>query len=165
MSTRATIARATNLGGLIGWEGRYHHSDGYPEGLGAALFELWNGHFEKNTEAMMKFLLEDHQGGWSNIIGTDFNKPAGYGSPDGPRCYCHGERSEGPYEMNRFPERPSQVGGDDYLYVLGKDKMVIFKDVNDTWQELATVKLDGPEPEWDKLRSQATKTLTTLKPY
>jgi hypothetical protein len=111
MSTRSCIAFAT---GQDKWEGRYHHSGGYPEGLGAFLFESFNGYFTQNLDAMKKYLFTDHPAGYSCIIGADLSLPAGYlndytagygkkpdGSvdhsvviPKGPRCFCHGDRHE-----------------------------------------------------------------------
>jgi hypothetical protein len=95
------------------FEGRYHHNDGYPDGLGATLYELYNGFFEKDLERMLKFLIDDHPAGWSSINGYDFNAEPGWRESSGPangqsfddwwsarmsggpQCYCHGDRSEG----------------------------------------------------------------------
>lgn len=69
MSTRSCIAKPEG----DGWKGRYHHSDGYPSGLGRFLFEAHNGFFGGDTEAMVKYLVDDEPVGWSFIIGTDLS--------------------------------------------------------------------------------------------
>jgi len=53
MATRGVIARKTE----DGFEGRYHHFDSYPTGLGETLFDLYNGHFKKDLTAMLKYLI------------------------------------------------------------------------------------------------------------
>ena len=67
MSTRSVIARPTETGFL----GRYHHWDGYPAGLGATLYENYRGHFQRDLDAMCRFLLDDHPAGFSTIVGRD----------------------------------------------------------------------------------------------
>lgn len=98
MSTRAVIARPSG----DGFEGRYHHFDGYPAGLGRTLWRLARheeGPFD-NLPAMMHTLLDAHYH-WSTINNADWSKSAGYygldldsTAPRPPACYCHGERSE-----------------------------------------------------------------------
>src|SRR5437588_1230754 len=106
MSTRGIIARAIGEGKF---EGRYHHSDSYPNGLGAELWKLYHGHFQRDLKRMLRFLLDKHSG-WSCIVGKDFGLKPGYTCekatehaiefsvysklPDyqRPQCYCHGTR-------------------------------------------------------------------------
>jgi len=71
MATRAIIARQRG----DGWEGRYHHWDGYPPGLGAALYDLYNGHFQRDIGRMLAVLIDDHPAGWSSIIDADWSQP------------------------------------------------------------------------------------------
>lgn len=73
MSTRSVIARPT----ATGFAGRYHHFDGYPSGLGAALVELYQQEFDRDLERMLKTLLDDHTG-WSSVIGADFSMEPGF---------------------------------------------------------------------------------------
>jgi hypothetical protein len=47
MSTRAVIARQTDPDDPGCWEGRYHHWDGYPSGLGRALWHAYHSIFIK----------------------------------------------------------------------------------------------------------------------
>lgn len=70
MSTRSCIAKPEG----DGWKGRYHHSDGYPSGLGRFLFEAHNGFFGGDTDAMVKYLVDDEPVGWSFIMDTDLSK-------------------------------------------------------------------------------------------
>lgn len=129
MSTRAIIARITG----DDFEGRYHHSDGYPSGLGRFLYRAWREQFGRDTRAMLRLLVDEHPAGWSSIQGSDLHKPAGYrergvrhpGEPmreeyadlgewftahdawertQGPRCYCHGDRHEEPEELARLSD-------------------------------------------------------------
>lgn len=81
MSTRSMIARRDPDGTL---RGRYHHSDGYPSGLGKALWALFHrevadGGFGKDTILMRRVLLEEHPGGWSDITGP-FDEVGGTGA-------------------------------------------------------------------------------------
>jgi hypothetical protein len=108
MSTRACVARKT---GPTTFRGVYHHWDGYPTALGSTLWKLYRGHFKRDLESMLTFLIEKHPAGWSTINSADFNLPAGYQEakyrkkrngnddyskpiPHGPICYCHGGRHE-----------------------------------------------------------------------
>jgi hypothetical protein len=108
MSTRACIARKT---GPTTFQGVYHHWDGYPTALGATLWKLYRGHFKRDLEGMLTFLIEKHPAGWSTINNADFALPAGFQEakyqtkrngdndyskpiPHGPICYCHGGRHE-----------------------------------------------------------------------
>lgn len=133
MSTRSCIAFAK---GQDKWVGRYHHSDGYPEGLGAFLFESFNGYFKQNLDAMKKYLFTDHPAGYSCIIDADLSMPCGYPKdyatdcyelgpdgkadwskpkPHGAHCFCHGIRHE-----NADLRTSEDVGTADlvWLYVL-----------------------------------------------
>jgi hypothetical protein len=165
MATRSIIARATGNGK---WEGRYHHWDGYPAGVGAQLFQAYNGHFNRDVRAMLQLLIDDHPAGWSNINGTDFSKEPGFGSDGGPCCYCHGQRSE---EGHLFTSDGLDFGGAEYCYVIDGSRMTILErsyangqravqyfgvdasDVADgvNWRLIAEVDLDGVEPDWDRI--------------
>jgi len=118
MSTRAIIARKTP----DGWEGRYHHFDGYPSGLGAALHEIGNEVFGGDIGAMMTTLIDDHPAGWSNIQNVDWTREPGFGDPKGPECYCHGQRHEGP-DLRTSAGAPDCF--EEYLYVVDVDARTI----------------------------------------
>ena len=140
MSTRSVIAKRT---GEHTFEGTYHHSDGYPTGVGATLHELYNGYFRKDLPAMLDYLLAHS---WSTINGSDFSQPPGFiehpnyprikdGSIDweaftkavraaGPKCYCHGDRSEEPWILTQDTASNS---GREWAYVFDceTDEMLI----------------------------------------
>lgn len=91
MSTRGCIARLTSKIGAkkIKFFGVYAHWDNYPNGTGSTLFQLRNGHFKKNTKAMLKCLIDDHKAGWSTINNADFNLPAAPRPSDNLRICKH----------------------------------------------------------------------------
>jgi hypothetical protein len=118
MSTRSAIMRHEEGGG----RGVYHHWDGYPSGLGVTLVKLYFGHFGEDVELMTKELIDVHPAGWSTLNSRDLTKPAGFGSVEGPPCYCHGDRSEDGNEIICIddPLRPgycSQAGACDPLFI------------------------------------------------
>lgn len=154
MSTNSVIARRIGRE----WVGRYHHWDGYPGGVGKALFELYNGHFEKDIGAMLKTLIDDHPAGWSNIVDVDFSLEPGYENPSfdltleerralpqRPQCYCHGARSE---------EGQLWRTGDDltymWLYVIDSDSRCM-EVIDSEGEPVGIVDLDGPEPYWARM--------------
>lgn len=117
MATRGAIVRRHG----DGFAGVYHHWDSYPEGLGKTLWDLYRGHFQRDIDAMLRFLIEEHPAGWSSIVDADFSLEPGFTESrnsraddyyDGkltteewlslpqnrrPHCYCHGDRSEEPW--------------------------------------------------------------------
>ena len=92
MSTRAVIARLEG----DGWRGVYHHSDGYPSGLGCYIFRLIRQQYKGDVAAFLKWAIDDHDGGWSHIFPSYVLKrsPKGGETSDkshpAPQCYCHG---------------------------------------------------------------------------
>ena len=166
MGTRAAIARRT---GESTFTGRYHHWDGYPEALGASLFKA-RQHFG-NTDAMLKYLIDDHPAGWSTINDADFTKPAGYEEDgfrtSGPHCYCHGGLSESEQIVT---ESNASDCGCVYAYVFDGNTMLVLASVwkkdghkmiglfgcggeakDIAWKTLATVDLTGKEPNWEAM--------------
>lgn len=137
MSTRAAIARPNGDGFL----GRYHHWDGYPEGLGQTLYWLaqpnmvreahglpltpWDGDVEK----MLTVLIDEHPAGWSTINDKDFRLTPGYDdtkftAPSGaesnaPECYCHGTRTEEGWDVD---ENNASGSGCEYAYVISDNR-------------------------------------------
>lgn len=77
------------------WEGVYHHSDGYPYGLGCYLFRLAQ---QVGIKEMMEDILS-HDGGWSHYFPGPM-VTAGHGGGDNisevrdNQCYCHGYFAE-----------------------------------------------------------------------
>jgi hypothetical protein len=142
-----------------GFKGTYHHWDSYPEALGQTLWNLYHGHFARNMEDMVQYLLAHN---WSTINDRDFDSPPGYGSK-GPECYCHGQRSEGMWDLD---ETNAAESGCEYAYAFDVEtrKMHILSSRNGdgskmigffgsgnpeaTWHAIAAIDLDGEEPDW-----------------
>lgn len=159
MGTRGVIARKTEAG----FEGRYHHWDSYPSGLGATLFSLYRGHFDRDLDRMLGFLLDEHTA-WSTINDCDFREPPGYGSRTGPVCFCHGERSE---EGWLVTHENASSSGCEYAYVFDDTTMLVLSSYlpdgrkmigkfgmgaeNADWHIIGVVDLDGEEPDWGNL--------------
>ncbi|MBI2851969.1 MAG: hypothetical protein HYX84_02530 [Chloroflexi bacterium] len=74
MSTRGAIARQKG----DTFEGRYHHWDSYPTGLGKALWDVYHEQFQDNLDEMLRVLIDEHPAGWSSIVGKDFAVTPGY---------------------------------------------------------------------------------------
>lgn len=94
-----------------------------------------------------------------------------YASPENlrPQCYCHGSRSEEAWDL---PLNKAAGSGCEYAYIISPEtrsmhvlssyrgdgtKMVGFFGLGDAdadWRLLATVDLDGPEPNWDKVEGR-----------
>ena len=160
MSTRGCIARIDGEG----FTGRYHHWDSYPRGLGATLFKLRNEHFRGDTDATLRFLIDDHPAGWSTINNKDFTLEPGF-AMEGPQplCYCHGERSE---KAQVVTQANASGSGVEYAYCFppnGKRMLILSSyrangekmvgwfgggDPESTWSAIADIDLDGPEPDW-----------------
>ncbi|MBZ5722936.1 MAG: hypothetical protein LAO03_21555 [Acidobacteriia bacterium] len=179
MSTRACIARKT---GPTTFQGVYHHWDGYPTALGATLWSLYHGHFKRDLEKMLSLLIDEHPAGWSTINNADFKLPAAYQEakyrkkrngdndyskpiPHGPICYCHGGRHEEKKLMHVlervYTDNAVSTGG---ANLGGKHMVGMFgcgAPGHQRWQDLAAVALDGPEPDWESLRS--VQAATNLK--
>jgi hypothetical protein len=90
MGTRSIIARAKG----DGWEGRYHHWDGYPSGLGAGLYDHYHRSFGRNLKRMLEVLIDEHPSGWSTINGADFSLPIGFQDHTDPCKICGREYSD-----------------------------------------------------------------------
>ncbi len=113
MSTRGVIARLTNASPPQ-FAGRYNHWDSYPSGLGNTLWALYHGHFNRDLDALLRVLLDEHPAGWSTINGADFNLLPGFTELSNrndeandeargirPTCYCHGDRTEEAWEVTQ----------------------------------------------------------------
>lgn len=171
MGTRGAIVRKNGNG----FEGRYHHWDSYPDALGKTLFDLYNGHFKKDLNAMLKYLIDDHPGGWSSINRADFRASPGFSEggfkSSGPECYCHGGRSEGEWLVTN---KNASDSGCEFVYMFESDKttmtvlssycdpngkcagekMIGFFGCGDPkaiWKPIAVVNLDDPEPDWESI--------------
>lgn len=158
-----------------GWRGRYHHSDGYPSGVGQTLWQLYRGHFHQDVAAMRRYLLHEHSG-WSTINGADFALPPGFienvadryetdalgrvdwtkpPKPRGPACYCHGDRNEEGWWITDLAETWCE-----WRYLLGDDALGVYEiryalDDGDARTKAETHRgtfpWTGPQPPWHKL--------------
>jgi hypothetical protein len=121
MSTRSVIARATPTG----FKGRYHHWDGYPEGLGATLFQIHREVFSGDTGAMLKTLLDKHPAGWSTINGADWSLKPGNVPYDEQPCKECGEPNWKhyiqSYESHGLPKPPPGPAASDAAPALALD--------------------------------------------
>ena len=170
MSTRSVIARPVE-GPEGSFEGRYHHSDGYPSGVGKCLWELAHTQFAGETHAMLRVLLDDHKAGWSSIFGdfpgpADFSKSAGFdndwhkrytANPASaatfpPACYCHGDRDEPDTDFIRDTEEDTDT---EWAYVIDptRETIAVYERAGypgpEYWKPRGTFPFDGPEPEWE----------------
>lgn len=120
MATRSCIVRTSDEGKTF--TGVYHHWDGYPEGLGQTLLSLYTGHFRRDLQAMLRFLIDEHPAGWSTINRDDFNAEPGFGG-EGPECYCHGAREEEPWVVT---EENASGSGCEYAYAFDEAAGVLY---------------------------------------
>ena len=155
VSTRGVIARAVG----DGWEGRYHHFDSEPSGLGRTGWRLYHGHFAGDVDAMLRTIVDEHPSGWSTIIDADFSQPAGFGLPTGangkqpPSCYCHGSRSDKPHLFFEHGECQGETCGSDaieWVYVLSSGGMAILQCQDGRHVPTVFVPWHGPEPRWPR---------------
>jgi len=163
MSTNGIIARSTGEGTF---QGRYHHWDSYPSGLGTALIDLYRGHFKHDLTRMLHVLLDEHPAGWSTIVHRDFTLKPGYTNvaqrPEGmsiedfqsqplqrrPQCYCHGHR----HEEGWIADEKSDCGAE-WAYVFDEDEKVLHvldrakheQSGEYHWQEVARIELDSED--------------------
>lgn len=121
MSTRSGIARRKG----DGFEGVYHHWDGYPTALGETLWKVYREQFCSDLSRMLTTLIDEHPAGWSTINDSDFGATPGFrcdggsweGRSDaGPECYCHGDHSE---EANLINQDSDQ--GMEWAYVFDEE--------------------------------------------
>jgi hypothetical protein len=165
MSTRSVIARVGEHEGEFA--GVYHHSDGYPTGLGAYLWNFLHGYFHGDLAAMLRVLIDEHPAGWSCIVGKDFSLKPGYtwqraakdGSDFGvysrrpdyrrPQCFCHGDRHEEPYTFTHEDLKDNNAGLE-WLWIFDeKENRMYVRDLSHG--EELIVYLDKEEPIWPEL--------------
>lgn len=174
MSTRSVIARRMG----DGWEGVYHHSDGYPTGLGCYLFRLIRHEYDGDAEAFLRWAIDEHDSGWSHIFPAQVYGAEGHSSDsEAPQCYCHGYFAErdGVSPGDRGGWQTSEEHGFDveWAYVLDPHtrKMAVLKHdmpacpdykelsstISSTRKEEPCIRLAGvvdlrePEPDWLEL--------------
>lgn len=115
MSTRSVIARPTG----DGFAGRYHHRDGYPEGLGAELWGLFHSRYGGDLDAMTAELIDAHPAGWSCIVGADWSQEPGFVESMNYVCsVCGLPSGTGHYRQYLAKDDPRRAVPEDgsYLY-------------------------------------------------
>lgn len=140
MSTRAVIARQTS----DGWEGVYHHFDGYPTALGRELFDAFHSEYGGDIERFLSEVIEAHPGGWSHFIPAipadlwdayrEASDPEAFFKKHAIReCYCHSPRlasRDGSYTPDgRITYDPSADGAGDleWAYCFNFGSMTVFQ--------------------------------------
>lgn len=121
----------------------------------------------KEYEVIDKWLITDHS-----------PEPVKLPDDNRPSCYCHGTRSENIDQV--LTEQNAQACGCEYAYVFNDDlsAMTIYSsyctngekmigmfgcgDENAVWVEIATVKFDEAEQDWDYIDYIATERVTDL---
>lgn len=171
MSTRGCIARPAG----DGWEGRYHHYDSYPTGLGKSLWSYYHEYFKRDVTAMQRYFIDEHPAGWSSVTDCDLSRTPGFcerptsiltdrdkwdDEQKTPHCYCHGDRHEEAGE-------PITCTGDcgescdplfiEWAYVLAEQGMSIWgsgpKQGSNEYAHypVAFVRWDAEEPNWEAM--------------
>lgn len=180
MSTRGCIARATG----DGFQGRYHHWDSYPNGLGRSLWYLYRTYFKYDLNRMLKTLIDEHPAGWSTIVDKDFRLPPGWVNVTGteaddspvrrarPQCFCHGERHE---NAQLVTMKNASGAGIEWVYAFNqKNQMLVLASFvrektgtkmigiagmgapDAVWKIMATIALDNEdEPDWKGIENRA----------
>lgn len=151
MGTRGGIVRVTGDGTF---KGRYHGFDSYPDGLGKTLWELYRERHNKNLDAMLKELIDEHPAGWSSINVADWSVPPGYGGrsrndKSRAQCYCHGERSEQGMDLT---EKNAAEVGCEYIYAFDKegdkDIMLVLSSYVGDRKMIGMFGMGNPHAEW-----------------
>jgi hypothetical protein len=171
MSTRGAIAKPHG----DGWIGRYHHSDSYPSGLGATLWEAYHGPFKGDAKAMQRYFVDEEPIAWSCVVGADFSLPPGWAT-GGPRSYRDRGDGETPSKPMICTCQASAVKDAEcsplfieWAYVLTDEAMVIYQAKPAPYKRTPKGEVDpgyvhvlrhvipwhGAEPKWDALESEA----------
>jgi len=134
MSTRSIVAKPAG----DSWEGRYVHFDGYPTGVGQALFNSYHAHFGGDIKAMREALIDAEPVGWSDFGDYNLSLPgqwlAEFPSDEerpntGPRSYS--ARGETPRNGEADVRRPED-GGEEWVYVLADGGLMFGREVTCT---------------------------------
>lgn len=161
MSTRAAIGVWVNRKHGC-WRGVYHHFDGYPTGLGRALWELYHAHYEDRLSVMVEMLIDNHVEGWSSIVDADWSQLPNWlewydrqpyydnGLPLPPQSYK--ARGEEPNPLDHTSDAWLEWA---YIIDLEANTMTIFEEVSyevrknaPVWIKKATLPLTGSAPDW-----------------
>ena len=159
MSTRSIIAVYTDQPAGK-WRGTYHHSDGYPSGVGKSLWDIYHKYYPGFLSAMLEFIIDAHPEGWSTLVGTDFSQRPTWSEPD-ERYRMYQENIPMPPQAYKYRgETPSILDETSdswqewaYVFDVQANSMTILErlgfgsDVR--YAHKATIPLDGMEPDWE----------------
>ena len=155
MSTRGVIARRVGEGKF---EGRYHHWDSYPTGLGEGLQQMYRS-LGGDVERMKTILLDEHTAGWSTICDKDWSLEPGYVEnphydpatrkydDERPNCYCHGDRSEQGQAFEDLMDPDDIFLEWAYVFTEGS-KLLVLKGQVDKWYPHLADKRYAEAPAW-----------------
>ena len=111
------------------------------------------------------FLIDEHPAGWSFLDGADFSLEPGFVEHDSslpedhpdrrrPQCYCHGDRHDEALLIT-YPGKGLCDAESVYVIDEQAETMLVHKVVGSYQRPrvslLATVLLNGPEPDWELL--------------
>jgi hypothetical protein len=156
MSTRAVVGRRT----ATGFSGVYVAHDGSPKSLGAFLWGAYHGYFNRDIEAMLKFMVDDHPEGWALLAMSDLSLPPHRGHPHNKNWAAPG-----------FPPRPMKPGSGlftetsplswalEWAYAFGPGlpdlpgyepgpTMEIWGRGQEEWRVVCLLCMAGREPDW-----------------
>lgn len=117
MSTRSMVG----VGTPTNYQARYCHADGYPTGIGKALWENWHTTFQGDLQKLADFILMTDYG-WSMLAGTDFSLD--------PRWYEYAEWEQYNQHPRWYDTRNPKLRGD--AWHITQDF-----DASDSWLEWA----------------------------
>ena len=148
MSTRAAIGRVAG----DGFEGRYHHSDGYPTWLGKHFTE--RARTAPDLAAFLAYIVDEHRAGWSSLgISTEYRDGGFVAVTPYDRCYCHWEGREEPNEGEPITECDLFI---EWAYAIDAERRTlgVWASVNNgahgyTGKLIAVVSIDDPDIDWE----------------
>lgn len=146
MSTRSCVARKTGSNGEF--EGVYCHWDGYPSNRAAQIWNSIHNKFEGDIDAFLKFIIDEHPGGWSAF---------------GEECYCHSAlfaARDGSCAKDSIHYKENAPKGGltheeigeswcEWLYVIDPDSATLEIRYLHGDKKSQFFDLNGPEPNWD----------------
>lgn len=150
MSTRAIIAHAPEPE-TRDWTGVYHHSDGYPTGLGRTLHRLCREHFGGDPDALGRYATRAHCS-WSFLVAPDEQ-------PEHGGCYCHGEHADVALDDDRERYRPADLADPDVLvsiewvYLVEPERLIVLAPVERAFKPVGHVAWsdDPTDEQWTRI--------------
>jgi hypothetical protein len=139
------------------------------------LIALYRGHFQRDLERMLQYLIDEHPAGWSSIVHKDFTLKPGYtwqkAVADGakyevyskrpdyrrPNWFCHGTRNEEAFQITETSDTDCEFA---YVFETVDDKNIMHvldraKQPQGTgyfWCDIGRIELDSNDPvDWDEI--------------